>query len=180
MDLADIQTKRAWQTILLVSGLAVGLLVWIIYFKPPASDGKNTLTFLPALNCVLNACSATCLVLGYSAIKRGKIRPHVRWMIAAFICSAIFLVSYILHHSLHGDTRFPADSPIRPVYLTILITHIGLSVIALPMIFMTFFLSLSGRLVAHKRLARLTFPIWLYVSVTGVLIFVFLRAAGAS
>ena len=179
MDLSGIQTRRAWQIILLVSLLAIGLLVWIIYIKQPAQDGHETLTFLPMLNCVLNAASATCLVLGLLAIKRGRVRTHVRWMISAFVCSAVFLVGYILHHHLHGDTRFPVDSPVRPIYLVILITHIVLSVVALPMIFMTFFLSLSGRLVAHKRLARITFPVWLYVSVTGVLIFVFLKAAGA-
>lgn len=180
MDLSAIQTKRAWQVILLISAIAIGFLVWIIYFKEPSSDGENTLTFLPLLNCVLNACSAGCLVMGLISIKRGLVVTHLRWMIAAFVCSAVFLVSYILHHHLHGDTRFPAENPWRPVYLFVLISHIGLSVIGLPMIFMTFFFALSGRLANHKRIARFTFPIWLYVSVTGVLIFVFLKAAGAS
>ena len=173
------QSKRVWQIILLVSGLAIGFLVWIIYFKEPPEDSENVLPFLPALNCVLNACSAFCLVRGVFAIKRGRARIHMRWMISAFGCSALFLVSYILHHHLHGDTKFPADNGLKPVYLTILASHILLSVVALPMILMTFYFALSGRLEPHRRLAKFTFPIWLYVSVTGVLIFLFLKAAGA-
>ena len=178
MVLAGIQTKRAWQVILLVSVSAVAFLVWIIYKEPPP-DGHDRLPFLPALNCILNALSATCLVSGLVAIKRGQVKIHMRWMLAAFSCSALFLASYILHHHLHGDTKFPVESSLRPTYLVILISHIGLSVIALPMIFMTFFLALSDRLAAHKRLARFTFPIWLYVSISGVLIFVFLTVANA-
>lgn len=179
MDLSSIHTKRAWQVILLVSGLAISFLVWIIYFKEPPKNSEHVLPFLPALNCVLNACSAACLMMGYRAIKRRQVSWHMRWMISAFVCSAVFLVSYILHHHLHGDTKFPAENALRPLYLIILATHVLLSVVALPMIFMTFFLSLSGRLTAHRRLARFTFPIWLYVSVTGVLIFLFLKFAGA-
>ena len=175
MDLSGLPTKRAWQIILAVSGLAVCFLVWIIYFKEPPENAENVLPFLPALNCVLNLCSAICLVLGLFAIKRGRAKQHMRWMIGAFVCSAVFLVSYILHHHLHGDTKFPADHSLRPIYLTVLASHILLSVVALPMIFMTFFLSLSGRLARHRQLAKFTFPIWLYVSVTGVLIFLFLK-----
>lgn len=178
MDLSSIQTKRAWQIILLVSGVAISFLVWIIYFKEPPTDGENVLPFLPALNCVLNGCSAVCLVMGYRAIRRGQVRTHMRWMISAFVCSTVFLVSYILHHHLHGDTKFPPENSLRPIYLIILATHILLSVAALPMIFMTFFFALSQRLAAHRRLARFTFPVWLYVSVTGVLIFLFLKSAG--
>lgn len=179
MDLSGIQTKRAWRIILLVSGLAISFLVWIIYFKEPPTDSEHLLPFLPALNCLLNGCSAICLVIGYVAIRRGQVRRHIRWMISAFICSAVFLVSYILHHHLHGDTKFPADNGLRPFYLIILATHILLSVAALPMIFMTFFFALSGRLATHRRLAKFTFPVWLYVSVTGVLIFLILKSAGA-
>lgn len=180
MDLSGVQTSRAWQIILLVSGLAIGLLVWIIYIKEPTANSADVLPFLPALNCVLNGCSAACQIIGVLAVKRGNVRRHMRWMIGAFVCSAAFLVSYILHHHLHGDTKFPSGHGLKPIYLTVLASHILLSVVALPMIFMTFFLALSGRLETHRRLARFTFPIWLYVSVTGVLIFVFLKAVGAT
>jgi putative membrane protein len=91
-------------------------------------------------------------------------------MSTAFVFSCLFLVTYITNHALHGDMRFQGPEAIRYVYFPLLISHIGLSVLALPMILITFFLSLSGRFPAHRRLARFTFPIWLYVSVTGVIV----------
>ena len=171
--------RGAWIIVLAMSALASSLLFWIIYFKPQPVGGEDSLLFLPALNCALNGASAICLVAGFLAIKRRDSSRHMRWMIAAFVCSSIFLVSYILHHHLHGDTKFPEENSLRPVYLIVLLTHVVLSIVGLPMILMTFFASLSGRLVLHKRLARFTFPIWLYVSVTGVAIFLFLKSAGA-
>ena len=99
-------------------------------------------------------------------------------MLTAFAFSTLFLVSYITNHWLHGDMRFPAGHPTaRFIYLWLLLTpHILMAVIALPMILITFFLSLSGRFPAHRRLARFTFPIWLYVSVTGVVVYLMLAA----
>ena len=179
MELASVNVRNAWATILSISFAAVGLLVWIIYFKEQPEGGDDILPFLPLVNCVLNASCAVCLVAGVSAIKKGRARTHMRWMFAAFVCSALFLVSYILHHHLHGDSRFPTDNSLRPLYLFILASHVLLSVACLPMIFMTFFFSLAGRLVQHKKIARFTFPIWLYVSVTGVLVYVLLKTAGA-
>ena len=99
----------------------------------------------------------------------------MQFMLAALTSSALFFVCYVVYHNYHGDTKFPPASPVRPVYLFILITHIVLSAIVVPMIILSFFLALSGRLVAHRRLSRYTFPIWLYVSVTGVLVFVMLK-----
>ena len=179
MDLSSINTRNAWLATVSISAAAVLLLVWIIFLKEQPAGTEDTLTFLPLLNCILNASSATCLVMGILAIKQGKPEVHMRWMIAAFACSAIFLVSYILHHHLHGDTRFPAGHSLRPIYLFVLASHILLSIVCLPMIFMTFFLAFSGRLQLHRRIAKFTFPIWLYVSVTGVLIFLMLKSAGA-
>lgn len=179
MDLAAVRLRNAWATVVTLSLAAVGLLVWIIFLKPQPEGSENFLTFLPLLNCCLNAASTICLIAGYRAIKRQKVEVHMRWMLAAFASSTLFLVSYILHHHLHGDTPFPKENSMRPLYLAVLASHILLSVIGLPMILMTFFLALSQRLAGHRRLARFTFPIWLYVSVTGVLIFAMLEAAGA-
>ena len=178
-ELSQVKQRRAWATVLTVSALASLMLFWIIYLKPQPRGGEEALLFLPVLNCVLNGLSACCLIAGFMAIKKGRAKLHMRWMVAAFICSTIFLVSYILHHHLHGDTKFPEGNNLRPVYLSILFSHVLLSVVALPMILMTFFASLSGRFVMHKKLARFTFPIWLYVSVTGVVIFLFLKWAEA-
>jgi len=91
--------------------------------------------------------------------------------------SSLFLASYITNHALHGDSRYPGHGTIRTVYLVILATHVLLSVVALPMVLTTFFFSLSGRFAQHRRIARFTFPIWMYVSVTGVVVYLMLSAA---
>jgi putative membrane protein len=100
---------------------------------------------------------------------------HKRFMLAAFVASTLFLVSYVIYHSLHGDTPFQGVGVIRRVYFFILISHILLTTVALPLILITFAFALTGKFAAHRKIARFTLPAWLYVSVTGVLIFVFLR-----
>jgi putative membrane protein len=97
-------------------------------------------------------------------------------MLMAFGFSSLFLVSYVVNHALRGDTPFPGVGTARTVYLSILASHILFSIVALPMVLTTLFFGLSGRFRMHRRLARVTFPIWLYVSVTGVIVFVFLKA----
>ena len=98
-------------------------------------------------------------------------------MITAFVFSTLFLVSYILHHYLHGDVRYPLHAALRSLYLPILASHIVLATITLPLVLMTFFFSLSGRFPQHRKIARWTFPLWLYVSVTGVVTYAMLRLA---
>jgi putative membrane protein len=99
-------------------------------------------------------------------------------MLVSVGASALFLVSYIVYHSIRGDTHFGGHGVVRPIYFFVLITHVGLSAVALPLVFLSLFFSLSGRFARHKGIARYTFPIWLYVSVTGVLVFTLLRAWG--
>jgi len=159
-----------------VSAAASLFLCWLVYCHEPTDAAGTRLVFLPALNALLNALSAIALVAGFRHIRKGRIAPHRAAMFTAFAFSSVFLVTYIVNHALHGDMRFHGHGPIRPAYFTLLISHIGLSVIALPMILITFFLSLSGRFPAHRRLARFTFPIWLYVSVTGVIVYSLLAA----
>ena len=96
-------------------------------------------------------------------------------MLLAFAFYTIFLASYIVNHTLHGDTILPGHGAVRTLYLSILASHVILSMIALPMVLTTFFFALTGRFAMHRRIARLTFPIWLYVSFTGVVVFVFLK-----
>ena len=161
-----------------VSAVALAFLVWLIYFNEAQAFDPASVAFLPAVNAALNACSAVCLSLGIVAIRRGAAARHKRLMLAAFAFSALFLVSYLVYHAAHGDTKFTGEGLVRPVYFFVLISHIVLSALALPMILTTFWFSLSGRFANHKKIARFTFPIWLYVSVTGVLIFVLLKLFG--
>jgi putative membrane protein len=162
--------------ILAISVVASLLIFWLVYVHPPADIHDTHLLFLPALNAVLNAFSATALVVGFTFIRAGKIAAHRASMFTAFVFSTLFLVSYLTNYTLHGETFFKGQGAVRDIYFPLLISHIGLSVIALPLILVTFFLSLSGRFPIHKKVARWTFPIWLYVSVTGVIVYAMLAA----
>lgn len=159
-----------------VSAAATLFLFWLIYIHPAAAS-SNQYAFLPALNAILNGCAAVALLIGYTFIRSHRIRAHRRSMITAFAFSSLFLVSYILHHALHGDVRYPAHAAWRSVYLPLLASHIVLAIVTLPLVLVTFFFSLSGRIPQHRKVARWTFPLWLYVSVTGVITYVMLRLA---
>jgi putative membrane protein len=174
--LKGVSTQSAVRVIAIATVAALVLLVVVIYGHGPAESPPPWVSFLPALNAALNATSAVLLVRAYVAIKNRKVAAHARTMLAALAASALFLVSYIVYHSIHGDTRFAGVGLVRPVYFFVLISHVGLSAVALPLIFTSFFFSLSGRFPQHKKISRYTFPIWLYVSVTGVLVFAMLRA----
>jgi putative membrane protein len=159
-----------------ISALASLFLVWLVYYHVPIDAGGARFGFLPAVNAVLNGLCTVALLLGYRFIRRRAVLAHRNSMFAAFVFSSAFLVTYITNHALHGDMRFHGAGAIRTFYLSLLVSHIFLSVVALPMILITFFLSLTGRFPAHRRLARYTFPIWLYVSVTGVIVYAMLAA----
>ena len=161
-------------TIIAVSAAASAFLVWLVYFHAPADASYAHLAFLPALNALLNGLCTFALLFGFFFIWHRRIAPHRNSMFAAFFFSSIFLVSYIANHALHGDAHFHGLGFVRTVYFGLLISHIVLSIVALPLILITFFLSLSGRFPLHRRLARYTFPIWLYVSVTGVVVYAML------
>jgi len=162
--------------IVAISIVASLFLCWLVYYHAPTDVTGTHLLFLPALNALLNGLSALALITGFCFIMAKRISAHRASMFTAFIFSSLFLVTYITNHALHGDMRFQGEGAIRPFYFALLISHIGLSVVALPLILITFFLSLSGRFPQHKKLARYTFPIWLYVSVTGVIVYAMLAA----
>ena len=170
-------TRSAIAAILAVSAAATAFLFWLIYVHPAADQASARLAFLPALNALLNGLSAVALLIGYTFIRARRIPAHRAAMMTAFAFSTLFLVSYILHHALHGDVRYPAHAALRSVYLPLLASHIILAVVALPLILVTFFFSLTGRIPQHRKVARWTFPLWLYVSITGVITWAMLRLA---
>ena len=167
--------RKPLPVILLLSVAIAGFLVWLIYFKGRIA-GPVWIGNLPAANAAFNSLSALCLICGYINIRRGNRLVHMRFMLSATVFSALFLLSYITYHYFHGDTKFPGQGWIRPVYFFILITHIGLSMTALPLILGTLWYALRGQFRFHRNIARWTFPVWLYVSVTGVIVFLVLRA----
>ena len=129
---------------------------------------------LPAVNATLNAISGVLLVIAYVFIRKRQIERHRRTMIAAFVMSSLFLVCYVIYHAQVGSVRFTRQGIVRPIYFTILITHVTLAAVVLPMAIVTLSRGLKARYQQHRRIARWTFPIWLYVSVTGVLVYVLL------
>ena len=129
---------------------------------------------LPAINASLNALSGVLLVIGYTLMRARRIEQHRRFMIAAFITSSLFLVCYVIYHAQVGSVRFPRQGFVRPLYYTILITHVTLAATVPPLAIVTLTRGLKGRYAKHRAIARWTFPIWLYVSVTGVLVYVLL------
>jgi putative membrane protein len=170
--------KKATFLVLAVSVVALLVLVGVIYGHGRAAEVPAWVSWLPALNALLNGTSAVFLVLAYRAIRRRDVVTHSRRVLTSLGASALFLVSYIVYHSVHGDTPFGGQGLVRPVYFFILVTHVVLSAVALPLVFMSLYFSLSGRFPRHRKIARYTFPIWLYVSVTGVLVFALLRIFG--
>jgi putative membrane protein len=157
--------------IILVSAAASALICYLVYFHAPLDVTGAHLRSLPLLNAVLNALCTIALIIGFGYIRARRIPQHRAAMFTAFFFSTIFLVSYLTNFTLHGETHFNRLSAWWPFYWKLLASHIFLSIIALPMILITFFLSLTGRFPAHKKLARYTFPIWLYVSITGVIVY---------
>lgn len=133
-------------------------------------------TFFPALNAFLNGTSAVLIGTGYYFIKSGRRDAHKRMMIAAFATSTLFLISYLYYHIVlrAGVTHFQGQGIWRPVYFAILLSHTFLAVVVVPFILVTLYRALKGKFARHRAIARYTFPIWMYVSITGVVIFVML------
>jgi uncharacterized membrane protein YozB (DUF420 family) len=129
---------------------------------------------LPTVNAALNATSAVLLLLGFRAIKAGRIAVHRAMMQSAFVTSTVFLVCYVTRVCLTGTHRYPGTGPAKVLYLTILLTHMVLAVATVPLVLRTLFLARRQRFVEHRKIARVTFPVWMYVSVTGVVVYLML------
>lgn len=125
-------------------------------------------------NASLNGASGILLVVGFSMIRQGRIQSHKRCMLAAFVASSIFLVSYVVYHIRVGNILFQGHGWIRPVYFTILISHVILAIVIVPLAIITLSRALAERFDRHRRIARWTLPLWLYVSVTGVIVYLML------
>jgi putative membrane protein len=129
---------------------------------------------LPSVNATLNATSAVLLLIGWRAIRTKSIGVHRFAMQAAFVTSTIFLVSYLTRFYLTGAHRFPGDGWLKTVYLAILFSHMVLAVVTVPLVLRTLYLARRSRFIEHRKIAKITFPVWMYVSVTGVIVYVML------
>jgi len=133
-----------------------------------------SVTDLPAVNATLNAISGVLLLIAYAHIRARRIEQHRRFMLAAFTTSSLFLVCYLVYHAQVGSVPFTRQGLVRPLYFTILITHVTLAATVVPLALVTLSRGLKARYPQHRRIARWTFPVWMYVSVTGVLVYVLL------
>lgn len=167
--------KNAYVIIFILSFVVLIFLFWLIYFNPGQESKAGWVSFLPTLNASLNSLTTLLLVSGYIFIKQGMKRAHIISMLTATSTSGLFLISYIIYHHYHGDTLFLTQGWIRPVYFSILVSHILLSIALVPMVFFTLYHAAKSQFKKHQKIARLTFPIWIYVSVTGVLIYIFVH-----
>lgn len=158
-----------------LSTAALSFLAYILMVRSAHTSGVD-LRFMPAVNASFNALSATLLTVGWLAIRRGARTLHKYLMVSAFVSSSLFLVGYLTYHWVHGDTKFGGHGAIKLVYLLILASHVLLSMAVVPMCLGSFFFAWKQRLLTHRRIGRVLLPIWLYVSVTGVVIFFMLRA----
>jgi uncharacterized membrane protein YozB (DUF420 family) len=133
-----------------------------------------TYTDLPTVNAILNSTSAVLLVTGFAFIKKGQIQKHLICMASALMVSTLFLISYLFYHYHVGSVRYQGIGFLRTIYFTILISHTILAALIVPLILRTLYLAVRGRFDLHRRWARWTFPLWLYVSITGVVIYAML------
>jgi uncharacterized membrane protein YozB (DUF420 family) len=129
------------------------------------------LSDLPTVDAALNAASAALLTLGFIFIRRGNVRAHKACMLSAVATSTLFLACYLTYHYFHGTTRFTGQGVVRPLYFAILISHTVLAAAIVPLVVTTLYRALRGRFELHRRIARWTLPAWLYVSVTGVVVY---------
>lgn len=154
-----------------VLSVLIPVVVALLFFMPKAGDSDVDVSYLPAFHAILNSLTAICLVIGYINIRKRKIRVHRVAMLTAFGLSAIFLVSYVTYHFLGERTSYGGDGALKYIYYFILLTHIVLAVVIVPLVLLSVYFGISNQLARHRRISRWTFPIWLYVAVTGVLVY---------
>ena len=132
------------------------------------------ISYLPHLNACLNATSAVLLFTGYTFIRSRNVAAHRACQTAALVVSLLFLASYLTYHYHHGSTRFQGTGIVRPIYFTILTSHTILAIVIVPLVTLTFYRALRNDFARHRRIARITLPLWLYVSITGVIVYLML------
>jgi putative membrane protein len=170
--LENIQEKTVfrWVTALsIIVFLAVVVLNQKVLPRPEVQPAFTQ--YLPALNALINATCTVLLLLSLRAIRRKQIETHKKINLTTFVLSSLFLISYITYHWLANETRFPVDNPFRHLYLIILVSHIVLAAVVLPMVLVSFYFGLTNQIVKHRKLTRYSYPIWLYVTTTGVIVY---------
>lgn len=171
MTTTEFKNDRIYLTIIGIVSILIPVVVALLLFIPQTGNlGDLDVSFLPHLNAVLNSATSIALIAGFYFIKTENIALHRTAMLTAFGLSSIFLVSYVIYHFQGTHTTYP-DSPLKAVYLTILITHIILATVVVPFVLISIYFAITNQISRHKRIVKYTFPIWLYVAVTGVIVY---------
>jgi putative membrane protein len=176
-SLSRVSDRSFYLFTAVVSAAALAFLSYILMIRRGGPVAGVDLRFLPAVNASFNALAAAFLTAGWVAIRRGARRVHQYLMVSAFASSALFLVCYLAYHFVHGDTRYAGGGVMRTVYLVILASHVLLSLFVVPGALLSFYFAWRKAFERHKKVTRWLAPIWLYVSVTGVVIFFMLRGS---
>jgi putative membrane protein len=165
--------EKKFNTLIIILSIAIPVVVAILFGVKLKDYGINVepLTFLPPIYATINGITAVLLITAVAAIKKGNRKLHERLMQLAIACSVIFLVMYVAYHMTSDSTPYGGEGTIRYVYFFILISHILLSIVVIPLVLFTYVKALAERFDKHKKLAKITFPVWLYVAVTGVVVY---------
>jgi putative membrane protein len=170
----EVAEKRA-KIFIWVASLAIPIVVAILYVMPkiPAGEGalRDFLNYLPLFNALCNGSTAVILVLALVAIKKKNMKLHRNLMTSALGLSLLFLVSYVGYHATSESTLFPKDNPMKWLYYIILLTHISISAIIVPLVLISYSRALAQRYDKHRKIAKITWPLWFYVAVTGVIVY---------
>jgi putative membrane protein len=162
---------RFYKRLIWAVSVLIFLAILVLSRLPKSTNIPSWAVMLPSLNAMLNGTTFILLLISFYFIRKKKIHIHRRLNLTAAVLSTIFLLSYVTFHSFGVETTFPKDNPMRPFYLIILSTHIILAAVVLPMVLLSLYRGLTMQVKKHKSIARWAFPVWLYVTLTGVIIY---------
>jgi putative membrane protein len=162
---------RFYKRVIWIFSIVIFLVILILSRLPRSSEIPEWVPFLPTLNAFLNGSTFITLLFSYYFIRKKKISTHRKLNLLASALSVLFLVSYVLFHSFGVETKFPIENPLRPLYLIILSTHIILAAIVMPLVLLSLYRGLTMQVVSHRKITRWSFPIWLYVTLSGVIVY---------
>lgn len=169
--------QRNYTPLVIVLSVAINLVVAILFFMPGYTGDLShvNLKLLPMMNAIFNTFTTIFLIGAWRAILKRKVEQHRRWIYAAMGSTTLFLLTYVTYHYLAESTRYGGEGPMRYVYLFVLLTHVVLAIVIVPMALFSVARGLNMQVAAHRRIAKWTMPLWLYVSITGVLVYLMIR-----
>jgi len=172
-NINTLEDEKKYNKWIVVLSILIPIAVAVLFNVKLKDFGFNVepLTFLPPIYAGINALTAVLLVLAFMAIKKKNIVLHKKLMSTAIGCSVVFLLMYVAYHMTSDSTKFGGEGVVRTVYFVILITHIALSIVVIPFVLITYVRAITNNIERHKKIAKLTFPLWLYVAVTGVIVY---------